>query len=316
MKTYFCDTETHGLYGEIALFQYIDKKAKKATIIEYPDPQWLADFIQKNHTVWYNASYDLGTVTYQANMSLGLEYKFEDLFYAGRTAYPEFPKYTLDIFHDRLGMSFYDPNIDKKKMQKSFATAVAKKARKATPEQLAYAEADVLTLRKMWKDKKIKRVIKDNAAYALDIESLHYSLIYQRNGIPVDREALVKERAKLVDRIANNKDYLGGINAQSPKQCMAALKTKSTDKETLVRLISKGNKLAKVIYEQRRLLKADKMLSKWDHDKVYTFFNPAGTVTGRFSASGGDNIPAHVNTQQISRQYQYMFHSTNKKRGT
>ena len=314
---YFCDTETHDLYGEICMFQYIDKKSKKATIVEYPDLKWLRKFVRNNHTVWYNASYDLGTINNQTGKSLGLKYTFDDLFYAGRSAYPAFPAYSLDIFHDRLGMKYYDPNLDKRKMQKSFTTAIAKKARKATPEQLAYGEADVLTLRDLYNNKKFKKVYKKNKAYALDIESLKYSLIYQRNGIPVDRIALAEERAKLVDTLAENKRLLDGLNPNSPKQCKEALGTTSTDKDTLVRLIGEGNKLAKLIFDQRRLIKADGMLKSWEHERVRTFFNPAGTITGRFSSSGNKiKGSGFVNTQQITRKYQYMFHSLSDKRVT
>ena len=312
----FMDTETHGLYGEIAMAQFMQGHWDEPQIIEYPDPEWLAKFVREHITVWYNASYDLGTITYQADQDLGLDYEFHDLFYAARTAYPALTSYSLDVMHDKLGLHYYDPNLDKKKMQKSFCYAEAKRRRKATPEQISYAKADVLTLRDLWKDRRIQRVIEKNKAYRLDIQSLKYSLVYQRNGIPVDREALARERAALVDKIKANSEKLGDLNPRSPKQVCEALGVEKSDKDTLVRLISEGNELAATIYEQRRLLKADKMLETWDHDKVYTFFNPAGAITGRFTSSGGDVGGGYVNTQQISRQYQYMFHSVTDDRIT
>ena len=311
----FCDTETHGFYCEIALFQYVGLKGK-AKVKKYPSPKWVRKFIKKHHTVWYNASYDLGTVTYQAGKDLGLEFKFDDMFYAARTAYPELPKYGLDVLHDYLKLNFYDLSLDKNKMQKSFNTVAAKKARNPTQDQIDYAKADVYTLREVWKQKEIQKVVKKNKAYALDIQSLKYSLIYQRNGIPVDREALKRERAALVDKIAENKRILGDLNPRSAPQVCAALGTVDSSKETLIKLMADGNKIATAVYEQRRLLKADKMLESWDFDRIYTFFNPAGTITGRFSASGGDVGNGYVNTQQISRQYQYMFHSLGDDRTT
>ena len=309
MSLMFCDCETHSLYGEICMFQYVGEKGIPV-IIEYPEPEWLIKFVQQNHTVWYNASYDLGTITHQSGDSLGIEFKVDDLFYAARTAYPELERYGLDILHDLLDLDFYDKTLDKKKMQMSFTYAAAKKLRKATPDQIRYGEADVLTLRELWKQKEIQKVVHKNKAYRLDIKSLRYSLEYQRTGLPVDREALHKEQEKLINQISENGLKLGDLNCQSPKQVCAALGTAKSDKETLVKLISEGNELAQVVYDQRRLLKARKMLETWDYDRIHTFFNPAGTITGRFSASGGDVGNGYVNMQQISRQYQYIFHDT------
>lgn len=316
-KIIFADTETHSLYGEVCLFQYVGLTGK-AKVKVYPSPKWMRKFVKKHHTVWYNASYDLGTINHK--IPLGLDYEFEDLQYAVRTAIPELRQYSLDVLHDYYGMDYYDPALDKKKMQKSFTTAVAKKARKATPDQLTYAKADVYTLRDLWKKKKIQKVVQHNQAYSVDIESLKYALVYQRNGIPVDRIALAEERAKLVDVIQQNKDFLNGLNPNSPKQVCIALGSEKSDKPTMIRIINgKGKKLAKlaeVVFNQRRLLKADGMLKSWDYERVHTFFNPAGAITGRFTSKGGDIGEGYVNLQQVTRKYQYMFHSLDPKRIT
>lgn len=174
----FCDTETHGFYGEVCLFQYVGMKGK-AKVKEYPSAKWMRKFVKKYHTVWYNASYDLGTIFYQGGKHIGLDYKFDDLFYAARTAYPELERYSLDILHDYIDADFYDKDLDKSKMQKSFATVASKKARKATEDQIAYAKADVYTLREMWDCTTLQSVISFNDAYSLDINSLKYSLIDQ-----------------------------------------------------------------------------------------------------------------------------------------
>jgi len=317
-KIMFCDTETHSLYGEVCLFQYVGLKGH-AKVKAYPSPKWMKKFLKRHHTVWYNASYDLGTISHK--IPLGIDYTFDDVQYAVRTALPELRQYSLDILHDYYGMNYYDPSLDKKKMQKSFTTAAAKKARQATPDQLKYAKADVYTLRELWGKKKIQKVIQHNQAYKVDIESLLYALEYQRNGISVDRIALAKERAKLVDAIQQNKEFLGGLNPNSPKQVCEALGTSKSDKATMIKLIngSEGKekaKLAEVVFNQRRLLKADGMLQTWDFDKVHTFFNPAGAVTGRFTSKGGDIGHGYVNLQQITRKYQYLFHTSDPERIT
>ena len=71
-KPIFMDFETHDLYGEICMVQLYQSHWKEAIVIEYPDTQELIKFIKNHHTVWYGASYDLGTVTYQAQKNLGL----------------------------------------------------------------------------------------------------------------------------------------------------------------------------------------------------------------------------------------------------
>ncbi len=314
-KIMFCDTETHGFYGEVCLFQYVGLKGK-AKVKKYPSAKWMVKFIKKHHTVWFNAAYDLGTIFHQRKDHAGLDYIFDDLFYVSKTAYPYLPKYSLDALHDEFSMDYYDENLDKSKMQKSFATVAAKKERQATKDQIAYAKADVYTLRRLWGFDPIQEIIADNDAYALDILSLKYSLVYQMNGMPVDRKSLKEERTKLTQRILDNTTFLDGLNPRSPKQVTEALGVPKSDKATMVKLMSAGNKLAEVIYEQRRLLKADKMLETWDFDRVHTFFNPAGTITGRFSSSGGDVGLGYVNTQQISRQYQYLFRSISEDRVT
>ena len=307
-KPVFCDIESHGLYLEVCMVQAYQSHWDEAQIIEYPNIKKLFKFVKKHHTVFYNASYDLGTITYQTQKALGIDITIDDVFYAARTAYPELERYSLDILHDHLGMKYYDRDLDKKKMQMSFTYAEAKKTRKATQDQIGYAKADVYTTHDLYYDKKIKAVIKKNKAYALDIMSMKYALVYQMTGIPVDRVALKKERENLVEKIRSNDEYLDGLNPRSSKQVCEALGTAKSDKDTMVRLMAGGNELAKVVYEQRRLLKADKMLESWDFDRIHTFYSVSGAITGRFSASGGDVGNGYVNTQQISRQYQYMFH--------
>ena len=70
----FCDTETHGLYCEVALFQYVGLEGE-AKVKAYPSPKWMRKFVKRHHTVWYNASYDLGTISHF--IPLGLDYEFD-----------------------------------------------------------------------------------------------------------------------------------------------------------------------------------------------------------------------------------------------
>ena len=135
---------------------------------------------------------------------------------------------------------------------------------------------------------------------------MRYAIEYQQNGLLVDRAAVRKELDALEDTIKANEIALNGLNPNSPKQCKEALDVESTDKPTLIKLISKGNTLAKTIYEQRRLLKRRTFLVSYNKPKVFTKFNVAGAVTGRFTSTGGD-LPNGINAQQITRNLQYIF---------
>mgnify|MGYP003956868671 CR=1 FL=1 len=294
LPVYF-DIETDGLYINTSLIQL--RQNNKTHFIYVNSDEELAEIkkeLQQYHLVGYNLSYDLGTLNL-------VPVAIDDLFYAVKTAFPAIGKFSLDAVVAYFDLDLYK-GLDKKAMQK----AGFKRNRVFTPEQLRYAEADVEALEWLYNHKKVQDVIKNNIAYALDIKSLLYAAQYQQNGLLVDQDAVKVEIEKIDSTIEQNYIDLAGLNPNSPKQCKEALGTTSTNKDTLVALMAEGNSLAKLIFDQRRLLKRRNMLESYNFPKVYTKFNPAGAITGRFTASGGDMLDG-INAQQITRDLQYLF---------
>lgn len=298
----FSDIETGGLYIDTRLIQLYQPTTDNMVYIidtDVIDEQLAKDFIKPMHTVWYNCSYDFGTLNMTTN-------EFDDLYYIAKTAYPEWQEYALDVTIRNMGYSHLYDGLDKKKLQESGFI----KGAYLSAAQLKYSATDVYALSLIWKDAKVQAIRATNLAYKVDILSVRYAIQYQQNGIPVDR-ALVRAAIDAAEiKIAENAKKLNGLNVNSPKQCTAALNVPATDKNTLIRLISGGNELAKLVYEQRRLIKRKTMLDSYNFPRVYTRYNVAGAATGRFTAKGGD-MHKGINAQQIPRDLQHMFKSTN-----
>lgn len=298
----FADVETQELYIGLRLVQlYQPQTADEVFVIDADciTEAEIEEFIKPLHTIWWGASYDFGTLKYTT-------VKFDDLQYASRIAYPAWKSYKLDDVMTQLGYDKFYGDLDKRTMQK----AGFRKGCYLSQNQYRYASTDVYALSLMWEDKQLHRAM-ETAAYKLDILSLGYSIRYQNNGLVVNQKAVQDELAKIVDTIAENEVKLNGLNPNSPKQVKEALGTDSSDKKTLIRLISEGGpkaQLADLVFKQRRLLKRRTMLNSYNHPKVYTYFNPNGAVTSRFTATGGDN-PLGINAQQITRDLQYIFNS-------
>lgn len=293
----FCDSETDGFYINTRLVQMYQPEASDLIYVLDTDIIPLEDIkavLKPLHTVWHNASYDFGTL----RMTTA---QFDDTLYLSKLAYPDWQEYGLDKVIAKLGHTHLYDGIDKKGMQKSGF----RKGAYLSNAQLCYSATDVYALSQIWQNKMIQKC-RDILAYKFDIISLRYSIQYQQNGLVVHQQSVRKELDKIEDEIKANEQALGSLNPNSPKHCKEALGVESTDKNTLIHLITNGNKLAKLVYDQRRLLKRRTMLHSYNFPKVYTFFNPAGAITGRFTSSGGD-LPNGINAQQITRNLQYMF---------
>ena len=299
-KPLFCDIESHGLYLEICLFQMYQEGWKLPVVVRYPELDWLKKVVNTSYTVWYNASYDLGTIEISP-------YRYEDLFYAAKTAYPLLDSHALDSVEEYLGIDVHD-DFDKKAMQKSFATAACKKSRSFTKEQLEYAAADTIGLAQMWADRKLRRVIRSNKAYAADIQAAKDALVYQYNGMPVakDRlEAATRDAERKLNR--NMRQLPPGTNVKSPK-LKEWLGTENANEQTLKQLYMDGDDRANYILEARKYRTRLQDLNKKykGHDRVKTFFNAAGAITGRFTSTGGAR-DGFTNIQNINRDLKYIF---------
>lgn len=293
----FCDTETDGFYINTRLVQVYQPEASDLIYVLDTDIVSLDNIkalLKPLWTVWHNTSYDFGTLGMTTE-------RFDDTLWLARIAYPEWGEYGLDKVINKLGHTHLYDGIDKKGMQKSGF----RKGAYLSNAQLRYSATDVYALSLIWQNKQFQRC-REVMAYKIDILSIKYSILYQQNGLVVEQSSVRKELDKLVDEIEANSLELNGLNPNSPKQCKLVLGVEETGKNTLIHLIGKGNRTAELIFKQRRLLKRRTFLNSYNYPKVFTHFNPNGTVTGRFSASGGDN-PRGINAQQITRNLQYIF---------
>lgn len=307
----FCDIETHGLYINTRLVQFYQPTLDDTIYIydlapigynkeTYKDKlNTLITYMTDLHLVFYNASYDLGTLDL-------LPAKVDDLFYAVKTAYCEFQEFSLDKVVTKLGYGHYYNGIDKKLLQKQGFVLGAY----LSQQQIKYSAIDVLVLSKMWEDTRIQNVINNNVAYAVDILSLRYAVQYQQNGLLVDlpkRNSMLIQSSDMVEKLT--RELPEGFNPNSYKQVRAYLDTEESDHAALVSYALSDRELApkaKVIIDIKRAKKEVSYLESINTDKMYTRFNPAGAATGRFTSSGGD-MPFGFNAQQIPRQFQKLF---------
>ena len=304
----FADTESDGLYINQRLLQlYIPEfNLQDQYLIDYDHLKGYNDIINNiisgAHTVWQGGNYDLGLLNLNK-----IPYKVDDTMAMSRLAYPFWDKFGLDSIAHNLDIDFYsDTNIDKKAMQKAkFKIGV-----ELTPEQLIYASIDVLVLAhiyyrpEMVKSRQVK-------TYILDMHNLRYCSMYQQNPMQVDIPKLQVEAQKLEGDIDKHQAILvnkyNNLNVNSPKQCKEALGTSDSSKLTLITAIGEGSELARIIYDQRRLLKKRGLIQSYMHEEgVVTRYNPMGAGTGRFSAVSGD-LPNGINAQQIPRALKDCF---------
>ena len=259
----------------------------------------LKAFMKPLHGVWYNNSYDGGTLNLVQN-------NVDDLFYAVKTAYPEFQEFSLDKVTEKLGLGSLYASLDKKALQK----AGFKLGAYLSQAQIIYSATDVYALSIMWRDPKIQAVIENNLAYKVDILSQKYAIRYQQNGLVVDNENRLKALNKAAEDIARLRMELpSGFNPNSFKQVREYLGVDQSDHAALVAYALSDKELAskaKAIIDLKKALKEKSYLEGIAYEKMYTRFNVAGAATGRFTASGGD-MPNGFNSQQIPRQFQKLF---------
>lgn len=307
----FCDIETQGLYVGVRLIQFYQPSLEDTIYILDLAPtgydkaiyeKTYAEIKELMSTLWlvfYNGSYDLGTMNF-------VPAKLDDLFYAVKTAYPEFMEFSLDKVVEKLGYGSLYKGLDKKKLQKQGFVLGAY----LSQAQLTYAATDVYVMSKMWQDARIQDVIQNNMAYAVDILSQRYAIQYQQNGLVVDlpeRNRLLEKASKDVERLTQELPI--GFNPNSWQQVRAYLNTTESNHEALVRYALSEKVLApkaKVIIDLKKAKKEVSYLESINFEKMYTKFNVAGAATGRFTASGGD-LDNGFNSQQIPRQFQKLF---------
>lgn len=291
----FLDTETEGLYGNVRLLQLYQPSVGKPVIVDYYNYEDNFEKLKKSlENLWivcHNTTYDMTVLDIVPK-------KLDDTMLLARQAFLALQSYSLDRVAQACGFTGYN-GLEKKELQKSDFSGIL------TPEQYDYARQDVLALAHIWNKVSQHR---EEMHYKVDMLSMQYALQYQKNGIGINKELVMNDFQETCDKIVTNESELNGLNVNSPKQCKDTLGLDATDKSSLLKAIASGNNLAKVVFEQRRLIKRRTMLESYMYDKVYTIFNVAGAISGRFTASG-KGISQGINGQQIPRSCKYFFYN-------
>jgi len=327
-KPVFCDIETDDLYGPLRMIQMYQPSTDPLIYIldiapiGYDKDTYnhellnIKEGLMRLHTVWYNSSYDLGTLNISPSMGAKTpaditsdsvySHRVDDLFYATKSAYPEFQefglkkvvlklKYTKDLYID----------IKTKEAAKGFVRGAY-----ISQQAIRYAALDVYALSLMWEDKKIQLVISDNLSYEVDMMSQSYALIYQQNGLKLDREMWIEKLEFAREQVIKFTDLLpAGFNPNSYVQVRKLLDTEKSDNDALVTYAASSKPLAKTawyIINAKKYKKQVSYLTSINFNRMFTKFNVAGAITGRFTSAGG-SLEDGFNSQQIPRDFQKLF---------
>ena len=235
-KPIFFDIESEGLYVNCSLMQLANEEGPIYIVRTDTDEevQQMIEFMKPLHLVGYNLSYDLGTLEFSPR-------DLEDLFYAVKIAYPQLQQFSLDRIASYYNCGFYD-GLDKKALQsKGFV-----RGSYLSQRQLLYAQTDIESLRRIWRDNNIQMVMINNLAYKLGRYALLETMVWQNNGLPllqVKAENYRQEREEKLEILEAQLFSLIGkeINVRSSKQVKEYLGTASSDKPTLTRIAINGS---------------------------------------------------------------------------
>ncbi len=296
----FADIETDGLYINCSLIQLRQNGVcHMITTDSDEEVELIKQSMQPLHLIWWNASYDLGTLNFKETPTT------DDLFYAFKIAYPQLQQFTLDNCVAFLGYGDLYDGLDKKALQKAGFIRGAY----LSQAQLKYASADVEALERMWSLDKIQDIVQNNLAYRLGIYAVTEAMVWQQNGLNLLPEVVNKY---LVDTEAQVKETWAklpkGLNPRSPVQVKRLLGTDSSAKATLIRLaINDGNEDAENILAARKASNSLSKLNKFrGFDNMIGRFSPMGTSTSRWSCKGGE-LSNGTNLQNYSRDFKGVF---------
>ncbi len=323
----FSDIETDDLYGPLRMIQLYQPQTSPIVYIldiapiGYDKDLYVherlnvEDFVMSHWTIWYNSSYDLGTLNISPSLGIkhpdevtkDIEYinKVDDLFYLVKIAYPEFMEFGLKKIVKKLSYTtdLYK-GIETKEAVKGFVRGAY-----ISQQAYRYAALDVYALSLIWEDKKIQ-LMRDNLSYIVDMRSQAYAMIYQQNGLLLDRklweDKLIVAKQKVIEY---TKLLPAGFNPNSYVQVRKFLGTDKSDHEALVAFMGSGvdnAQDAEYIIELKKYKKQVTYLTSINFDRMYTKFNVAGAITGRFTSSGGSLVDG-FNAQQIPRVFQDLF---------
>lgn len=341
----FSDLESDGLYINTRLIQYYQPETSEYVYVLDVDyfgkhtsaaktqnaifkalgrkqtirivPEQIKELHSKLWLVWWNGSYDQGTLRFGSK-------KVDDLWYMAKIALPSAPEYNLDKITKYLfpKENFYE-GLDKKKLQKAKF-----KPGPLSDDQLRYSATDVYVMKFIWD--KIYHKVKNNRAYQIDAYNLGYTVGWQQTGLKVNEPVRAAEEKYYKQKLEEtHKQFPVDVNVNSYQQVRALLaahdnnwdlsdfhsiiqKHKSnpiiteSDETALLTRAANGCPYSKLILDERGHIKTIGFLESYRRDRVYSHYNPYGTRTGRWAAKGGDREDA-ANLQQLPRKLKKIF---------
>src|SRR5690606_8553951 len=138
----------------------------------------------------------------------------------------------------------------------------------------------------------------DALTYRLDKLAVMYSLDFQNNGFPVDKDRLQSKYKTNLDKIA---EIALPINCNSYQQVRKYIDSNMSDDLGLVKLANQGNERAANVRTTRKLKKQNSFMDKFDTDdgRIYGHFAP-NARSGRFTCKD-------QNLQQLPRALKDLF---------
>lgn len=305
----FLDTETCALFNGIRLIQIFQRAWSEVLVydIQESNIDLLYEKLKNYNVIIHNAAFDLACFVEDLNLQTTPFEKFEDTLLLSRIAFPEKDSFSLDsCFIYAYGYDVYEQfGVDKKVMQKSFLSTKRRDGKVAplSKEQIVYSCADVYYLPKLWD---IVSEYVNTEHYKVDKEFLKNSVVWQRNGLPVDRQ----KHAELAEYVSKslleiNTKLPPSLNVNSYIQVRQFLGVHASAKNDLLNYAVEGNDNAGFVLEKRKLLKLQNFLGRYNFENVRGFFAPT-TISGRVRCEGCD-IPGTDNILQIPRKLKGVF---------
>lgn len=285
----FFDTETIGLYGRTRLVQLRQGDLSLVFDCFYVNIEDIKYFLKNCHLIGHNIHYDLSCQDFRR----WVPHKIDDTMILAKAMWPDLMSHSLKSLSEFLNL---DNKTDEGKSNWANYNL--------TEDQIKYAHIDTLLVEKIYE--KIDKNIIDSTYYKLDIKNIMLSLVYQNKGMPLDHKNIAKFKREMIKGL-NSSSLPKDLNINSPLQVKKFLNIESSSKETLAAL---NTPLAKEILDQRHYTKALSYLEDFkNYNFLYSFINPAGAKTGRFTSKGGDTYKDYdyVNLQQIPRKLKSIF---------
>lgn len=285
----FFDTETIGLYGRTRLIQLRQGDVSLVIDCFYVNIEDIKYHLKKFHLVGHNIHYDLSCQDFRR----WLPEKIDDTMLLARAMWPSLDSHSLKHLSEYLKLSV---KTDEGKSDWGYYHL--------TEDQLKYAEVDTLLVEQIY-NLVDSDIMKANY-YKLDIMNIRQSLVYQNKGMPLCHKNITKFKKEMQKGI-NASTLPKDLNINSPLQVKKFLGVESSSKEALAAL---NTPEAKEILDQRHYTKALGYLEDFkNYNFLYSFINPAGAKTGRFTSKGGETFRDYdyVNLQQIPRKLKSIF---------